>query len=152
MKCQSQSLVPYRLGYTPSLTLARLGGFEPPAHGLEVRCSIQLSYRRKQLERVKGIEPSQPAWKAGALPLSYTRMIKKLWSGRRDSNPRPSPWQGDALPLSHFRIFLIFLVEGTGFEPVKAEPTDLQSVPFGQLGNPSLSFVELARGIEPPTY
>ena len=27
----------------------------------------------KLLERVKGIEPSQPAWKAGALPLSYTR-------------------------------------------------------------------------------
>ena len=25
------------------------------------------------VERVKGIEPSQPAWKAGALPLSYTR-------------------------------------------------------------------------------
>ena len=21
-----------------------------------------------------------------------------MWSGRRDSNPRPSPWQGDALP------------------------------------------------------
>ncbi len=27
-----------------------------------------------------------------------------IWSGRRDSNPRPSPWQGDALPLSHFRV------------------------------------------------
>jgi hypothetical protein len=26
--------------------LARLEGFEPPAYGLEVRCSIQLSYRR----------------------------------------------------------------------------------------------------------
>ena len=26
-----------------------------------------------------------------------------VWSGRWDSNPRPSPWQGDALPLSHFR-------------------------------------------------
>ena len=51
------------------------------------------------MERVKGIEPSQPAWKAGALPLSYTRK----WSGKRDSNSRPSPWQGDALPLSHFR-------------------------------------------------
>ena len=25
-------------------------------------------------------------------------------SGRRDSNPRPSPWQGDALPLSHVRV------------------------------------------------
>src|SRR6476620_10342555 len=23
---------------------------------------------------------------------------KGNWSGRRDSNPRPSPWQGDALP------------------------------------------------------
>ena len=26
--------------------LARLGGFEPPTYGLEVRCSIPLSYRR----------------------------------------------------------------------------------------------------------
>ena len=57
------------------------------------------------LERVKEIETSQPAWKAGALPLSYTRI--KKWSGRRDSNPRPSPWQGDALPLSHFRIIIL---------------------------------------------
>ena len=31
-----------------------------------------------------------------------------IWSGRRDSNPRPSPWQGDALPLSHFRSYLNF--------------------------------------------
>ena len=53
--------------------MVHLGGFEPPAHGLEVRCSILLSYRC--MERVKGIEPSQPAWKAGALPLSYTRML-----------------------------------------------------------------------------
>jgi hypothetical protein len=27
----------------------------------------------KRLERVKGIEPSYSAWKAAALPLSYTR-------------------------------------------------------------------------------
>ena len=26
------------------------------------------------MERVKGIEPSSPAWKADALPLSYTRI------------------------------------------------------------------------------
>ena len=54
--------------------MARLRGVEPLTHGLEVRCSIQLSYRRI-LERVKGIGPSQPAWKAGALPLSYTRIF-----------------------------------------------------------------------------
>ena len=38
----------------------------------------QLSYGPEnyfKLERVKGIEPSQPAWKAGTLPLSYTRMV-----------------------------------------------------------------------------
>jgi hypothetical protein len=43
------------------------------------------------LERVKGIEPSQPAWKAGALPLSYTRKMvgvagfepATLWSQTR---------------------------------------------------------------------
>ena len=28
------------------LSLVRLAGFEPAAYGLEVRCSIQLSYRR----------------------------------------------------------------------------------------------------------
>ena len=27
------------------------------------------------MERVTGIEPAWPAWKAGALPLSYTRGV-----------------------------------------------------------------------------
>jgi hypothetical protein len=31
------------------LDLVRLEGFGPPACGLEVRCSIQLSYRRKNV-------------------------------------------------------------------------------------------------------
>ena len=59
-----------------------------------------------------GIEPTPPAWEAGVLPLNYTR----IWSGRRDSNPRPSPWQGDALPLSHFRrqVQLNKLLGGSG--------------------------------------
>ena len=29
--------------------------------------------RQAKKERVRGIEPPPPAWKAGALPLSYTR-------------------------------------------------------------------------------
>ena len=42
-----------------------------------------------------------------ALPLGYAATFnykKELWSGRRDSNSRPSPWQGDALPLSYYRM------------------------------------------------
>lgn len=30
------------------------------------------------LERVKGIEPSYPAWEAGVLPLNYTRTLNKM--------------------------------------------------------------------------
>ena len=47
------------------------------------------------------------------------------------------------------------VVEEDGFEPSKAKPADLQSVPFGHLGTPPYSAarkkVELVDGFEPPT-
>ena len=77
--------------------MVRLKGVEPLAHGLEGRCSILLSYRRKTiLERVKGIGPSQPAWKAGALPLSYTRIIK-IFFGAEDEIRTRDPRLGKAM-------------------------------------------------------
>ncbi len=42
-----------------------------------------------EVERVEGIEPSSPAWKAGALPLSNTR------SGA----PRLAPSEGPVNPV-----------------------------------------------------
>ena len=32
------------------------------------------------LERVMGIEPTRPAWKAGVLPLNYTRITESLFN------------------------------------------------------------------------
>ena len=132
----------------PKMKLVSPQGFEPRTHGLEGRCSIQLSYEPASLERMMRIELTPSAWKAEVLPLNYIRVFRSRepelpspyffnWSGRRDSNSRPSPWQGDALPLSHFRILIIkLLVEGGGFEPPKAQLTDLQSAPFGHSGIP----------------
>ena len=54
-----------------SKEVARQKGLEPLAYCLEGSCSIQLSYWRVsvKLERVTGIEPASPAWKAGALAI-----------------------------------------------------------------------------------
>ena len=81
-------------------------------------------------ERVKGVEPSSLAWKAIALPLSYTRCFSCLYRMFHYSN-------------SFHWCFIEFLLSGhpfyvvgsTGFEPVKALPSDLQSDPFDRSGN-----------------
>ena len=51
----------------------------------------------KRSERTEGIEPSFPAWKASALPLSYIRMAPREWNRTiRLDGKLPS-----ALPLSY---------------------------------------------------
>jgi hypothetical protein len=83
---------------------------------------------RVTLERVTGIEPASPAWKAGALPLSYTRVSRDgaaRWSGRRDLNPRPPAPKAGALPLRH--------------SPVWSRPSDLElGAPRIRLGSDHL--------------
>jgi hypothetical protein len=37
-------------------------------------CKLLTANFSQDLERVAGIEPAWPAWKAGTLPLSYTRI------------------------------------------------------------------------------
>jgi hypothetical protein len=64
-----------------------------------------------KLERVKGIEPSYSAWKAAALPLSYTRTAL----------PAPALiWHSRPQKATAFRAMLASgaaVVEGVGFEP-----------------------------------
>ncbi len=62
----------------------------------------------KSLERVKGIEPSYSAWKAAALPLSYTRIERSPNTARRPPQPprRASLCTG---PSQYARVFRRFL-------------------------------------------
>ena len=55
----------------------------------------------KPLERVEGIEPSYSAWKAAALPLSYTRITRSPnTSGRRSQPVRRRWFSGQNGPFS----------------------------------------------------
>ena len=136
------------------------------------------------LKRVKGIEPSSSAWKAVALPLSYTRKrirkgefvmrndpsranrltliphsafasphsisTRRRRLGRSRTEPpttlqRATTWRQPSGAAQNFTRATSWRepsgaarkpVVGAGFEPAKAEPSDLQSDPFDRFGNP----------------
>ena len=65
--------------------------------------SLQRWYLWLNVERVTGIEPAWSAWKAGALPLSYTREVIYLSSGKGSGNPKARTGRSDLPPNSRFK-------------------------------------------------
>ena len=97
-----------------------------------------------------GIEPTWPAWKAGTLPLSYARGERKFKAPgsrlqvnghNRDRHPpqtarcrKSTPFLPSTWNLHLETLNSLLMVDRGGFEPPKAEPSDLQSDPFGRSG------------------
>ena len=100
---------------------------EPFPTDTELRDTLPHCPREPVLERAAGIEPASSAWKAEVLPLNYARKPFYLLT-----LPAPKQTLTNTLPGITRRK----LVEGAGFEPAKAEPSDLQSDPFGHSGTP----------------
>ena len=53
------------------------------------------------------------------------------WSGKRDSNPRPSAWKADALPLSYSRtgvLPLLYVAASRAQEVTKVELTHVMAI------------------------
>ena len=73
--------------------------------GFRRQAERELSGLCSDVERVMGIEPTRPAWKAGILPLNYTRM---------DGVPVTSAFE-------YYHIFLRLSMPFRKFFPVKAE-------------------------------
>src|SRR5690606_41273521 len=93
---------------------------EPHGHS-ELLCTQKV---KRLLERVKGIEPSSSAWKAVALPLSYTR--EERFTCRTP-----------VLALTTGVQLLKNCGGGSWIRTnVGARPTDLQSAPFNHSGIP----------------
>ena len=57
-----------------------LGGTRTPDPLLRRQLLYPAELQAHKLERVMGIEPTQPAWKAGILPLNYTRIANDIIS------------------------------------------------------------------------
>ena len=66
------------------------------------------------------------------VPVALLDARQKIWSGKRDSNPRPPAWKAGALPLSYSRPRKWW--GGEDLNPRRRTPADLQSAPFGHLG------------------
>jgi hypothetical protein len=59
---------------------------------LSQRAARPLEAKARGLERVKGIEPSYSAWKAAALPLSYTRTPGINYHDATAASTSPAPF------------------------------------------------------------
>ena len=114
---------------------------------------VNLFLTKEALYRLSYMGPK----KAIQINLKYLTQTIILEIERRGAGDevRTRDIQLGRLKLYQLSYSRFYLVVGGGFEPPKASPTDLQSVPFDHSGTPpydQLLTLEPAEGIEPPTH
>ena len=69
-----------------------------------------------------GFEPMTPSlpWKCSTTELRRPKPACACWSGRRDSNPRPSAWKADALPSELLPLRYVIRYSGREGAPTGA--------------------------------
>ncbi len=72
-----------------------------------VSCCMENKWKGLMLEREKPRPHAKVPAKAGAFSPQPLDVVMFFWSGKRDSNPRPSAWEADTLPLSYSRFCYI---------------------------------------------
>ena len=129
-----------QLSYTHHIIkMARQKGLEPLAYCLEGSCSIHLSYWRIypafSLERAMGIEPTSPAWKAGALAVVlHPRVPADLHTAQVEGSSVSSrPTDGTTYFLLCQMFFAIFKKFSPAYQNTGLFlPTDSRDPPPGR--------------------
>src|SRR5512136_1303489 len=98
------------------------------------------------MEAATGFEPVNN----GFADRRLTTWLCRLWSGKRDLNPRLQPWQGCTLPLSYSRIFNGLKLQDSRSKVNRKENSLCMSLRGrNDRGNPTKSLRGIARPCTP---
>jgi hypothetical protein len=102
-------------------------------------------------ERARG--PSPRPMREAVKPRQLLFWLEGEWSGRRDSNPRPTAWKAVTLPLSYSRESNATNEENGGGGRIRTSvgrsPADLQSAAIVHSATPPKNCLAPDRGLEP---
>ena len=75
---------------------------DPDRRQIEVRVKLPANALQR-VEAAAGVEPANKGF-ADLCLTTWLRRLERIWSGKRESNPRPTAWEAVALPTELFPL------------------------------------------------